>query len=520
MVIGRMLIHGVLMIFLVKTTHVTINDQVIADNITACAGLTVNAGASLTINSSKTVSCPGTVELLSDNSNSASLLGNGIYAENITYKRYLSGAKWHLISSPVGGQTISSFLTNTDNSISLSGSNYAMMDYNTTGDEWNSYFTSDVSGNFGVGNGYCLRLDGNGVIKFEGACTNTNVEVAVSGNGNGWNLIGNPYSSAINATSATELTNFLTINASKLDESYVAMYLWDEADGYDGSSNHYKIINNAGSGSLTQNYIQVGQGFFVKAATTTTVNFTPEMQNHQATVPLKNGDSPWPCITLVAEGDNNLSDTKIFFHETMGTGLDVGYDAGLLSDNINLDFYSWLVENNGVKFAIQCLPLLNEGSQTIPLGITSLPNKTIEIKAEKLDFPDNVSVVLEDKFENRMVELGSGQVYSIVTTDLDDEGRLYLHIGTNTTSSKGINDNLYTVIAFPSNNKIILKGPFVHKTKAAIYNLLGQQVALVDIHHGTTNDIFLHLKDGVYIIYFEQEDFVFRKKINWFPAVN
>jgi hypothetical protein len=58
------------------------------------------------------------------------------------------------------------------------------------------------------------------------------------------------------------------------------LYVWDAA------TNTYVTINNAGTGSLVQNYIQAGQGFFVRAKDNTGLNFsiTEAMQTHQTSV--------------------------------------------------------------------------------------------------------------------------------------------------------------------------------------------------------------------------------------------
>ncbi len=501
-----------------KVTDVTISHSV---TVTAdCAGdsVVVASGASLMVNASKSLTCYDTLYILSDASNSGSLIADGTINGAVTYKRYLTGDRWHLVSSPVTGQSISGFLTNSENSIAANATEYAMMDYNTATDGWNSYFTAATAGGFTSGGGYSLRRSSDGVVSFTGAAPVLNVQVAVSAEGNGWNLAGNPYPSVINATQSAHATdNFLTVNANSLDPSYAALYLWDEQAGYSGSQNHYAIINNAGSGSLNQNFIQAGQGVFIKVkAGASTVDFTTAMRVHQATTPLKSEEAPWASVKLIARSGENQSSTLLYLREGMTQGLDIGYDAGMLKSNPDFAFYSNLCEDNGVDFAIQCLPIVDTGKLVIPLGIDALPGTEVAFSAENNGLPNGFKVVLEDKVTGSSTPLVEKESYYSATLNIDNKGRFYLHVGKNNLAAIQHPLRNVSIITRPAFGEVCISGQVKYGSVARIFDLTGRLVATSElVHTGENNINFRNQLNGIYIICIDNGFYPIREKFIW-----
>ena len=160
----------------------------------------------------------------------------------------------------------------------------------------------------------------------------------------------------MNAPAGTT-SNFLGVNASSsLDPNYACVYVWDPA------TSTYKILGNLPTGltserSLDQHFLQAGQGFFVKAKEAgSTINFTYAMQSHQTGIALRSASTPWPMIALDITNNQTSTSATLAFNSQMTKGLDPTYDAGLLRGTNGLSLYSRLVEDNGVDFAIQCLP--------------------------------------------------------------------------------------------------------------------------------------------------------------------
>jgi len=254
-----------------------------------CNIIEIQSGASLSVTGTLTPSgTTGGIIINSEASASGSLIVTGTLvsvttkssqvapSSTITYKCYVTAGQWHLLSAPVDGQEISSMLTDADNDIELSGSDYSMKDYDEGSDSWNALFTSATAGDMGVGLGYVVTRATDGTITMEGEYASADFTVALARAGNGWNLLGNPYPSAIVASRASDENYLLnTANVNEMDPAYAAIYVWDENTADPTNVNNYKTMNNAGTGNLTKSsqvnpqvdYLQAGQGFFVKAKT-------------------------------------------------------------------------------------------------------------------------------------------------------------------------------------------------------------------------------------------------------------
>ncbi|MDX9882175.1 MAG: T9SS type A sorting domain-containing protein [Prolixibacteraceae bacterium] len=456
-----------------------------------CKNLTVNSGASLTIQSS--------------GSGTGSLIVSGTPSGTITCQRYMTVGKWHLVSPTASGQNVADFLT-ANTGIPTNGSNRGMMDYNTTSNSWNSYYTTGT-GTMDAGKGYSARVSSDGNLVFSGTLTAGSKNVSVSRTGdNGWNCIGNPYPSAIGMnTSAASTENFITKNSSILDESYACVYIWDEESSYSGQ-NCYKIISNSGftlSGKtrLDQDYIAPGQGFFVKAKTdATNISFTAAMQSHQTGTALKSAPKSWPGFRLTAQTEKALASTIIAFNKEMTTGLDVTFDAGLLRGTSGLEIYSQLVDDNGVDFAIQCLPE-NYHSLVIALGADCTTGGELTFSAETVGLSANCHVILEDKTAQIFTDLKNGATYKAsVDEGAKGTGRFYIHTSYSTTGT-ALWPAKEKIKAYAESGAIWIEGEITSSGKAELFNMNGQVKGIYDLREGRRNSISTAgLAPGIYLL--------------------
>jgi hypothetical protein len=298
-----------------------------------------------------------------------------------------------------------------------------MAEYDEGNDGWSSYYTDATPGNLTVGKGYLVGRTTDGVVIMSGTFDPTGVDVSITREKYGWNLVGNPFPSAMGATTtATSSANFLNENASQLDPNYAGLYLWDHG------SLEYKIFNN--SGASQKDYLQAGQGFIVKAKSGGgTISFTAGMSTHQTVEPLlKSSKSPWPTLNMVAETDEDKSGTVITFNPEMTKGLDITFDAGMNKANPRLALYSRLVEDNGVDFAIQCLPDVDE-ELVVPLGLDAGAGVTVTLNALFNHWFETGTVFLEDRSANKMIALDAeNSSYTFVTDNQNiGIGNFYLH---------------------------------------------------------------------------------------------
>ena len=476
------------------------NDPVIGVTIEAdCNDLKVNSGGNLTIQSS--------------GSGTGSLIVHGTSAGNATCQRYMTGNQWHIVSPTTAGGSILSFIQAEGNAVpvkNVSGTdNYGMMDYNETGNTWNSYYTSAIADNLTSGKGYSVRRSADGAVTFAGALTSGTKTVSLNKAGEGWNCVGNPYPSAIGMNSdAGTSENFVTKNSGSLDPSYACVYVWDEDPSYTGQ-NCYKIISNTSFSlptdktRLIQDHVAPGQGFFVKAKTTgTDITFTAAMQTHQETTALKSTHVSWPGFQLTATTAQGSASTVITFNNAMTTGLDVTYDAGLLRGSSGLELYSRLVTDNGVDFAIQCLPE-SYPSLVIPLGLDCKTGGEVTFSAETVELPAACSVILEDKTTKTFTSLAGGATYkATVPSGATGTGRFYIH--TNDVIS-GVSDlpstATFSLKVYPANGEIIIEGEVSNQAKAALFDLNGKKLGAYTLQGQNRNTISVAgVVPGVYLL--------------------
>jgi len=453
-----------------------------------------------------------TLTIVSDASNSGSLIFGGTYSGSSTaviYQRYMSGTDWHMMGSPFTEQTINNaFLT--ANSID------GMKDYNENADDWNTDFTSsDPNTAFSLGKGYAVKRSSSAVVNLTGTLNNSTVNTTLTRDNFGWNLLSNPFSSAINATMSAHATNnLITANTDALDPSYAALYIWDQA------STSYKIINNAGDGSLVQNYLQVGQGFFVKSKSGGGIfTMPPAMQNHQTSILFKSKEeTDWASITLNAETSHSQAKTQILYGDAMHNGLDLSYDAGLLNSNPHFSLYSRLVEDNGIDFGLQCLPQDFE-DLVIPIGLDAKAGDMIRFNATTSNIPEAFAVVLEDKTENVFTNLSNeGQEY-VIQLQEDSEGIGRFYVRTSYKSTLAINNlakpNTFFVFSRAKDNQLIIKGNASKTTGAKIYSITGKLLTAITLKQASENLIPFNEESGIYILQISNEEGTQTQKFAW-----
>ena len=267
------------------------------------------------------------------------------------------------------------------------------------------------------GKGYIVRgLQGTPIIntaEFEGKLNNGQISVPISrGNYTGlnyngignfstsdddnWNLLGNPYPSAIS------LTDFVSANPSIAG----TLYFWRHLNGLSSATNspfyenytyNYDVNDYIASNSLGSappgfsGYIASGQGFFAlmldSASTPNTVNFSNTMRNaayrndnfyRNADVILNEKHRIW--LDLVRDGNTALS-ILVGFVDGATDDIDRLYD-GISINDAEHQFYSIGLNE---KLTIQGKGLPFEASETFNLGFITPSSGSFAISINQLD---------------------------------------------------------------------------------------------------------------------------------------
>jgi hypothetical protein len=489
---------------------------------TSCQDLTIESGGSLVIEpfASLTLSGSlvndGSLAVHSDASGSGSLIVEGEASGNITCTSYLTADQWHIVSPPVSGQPVAAFLLNSDNQVPKNRDGYfGLTDYNEETNSWNGYFNESYSGDFATGKGYLLRRDlVDGPVSYTGTLADNDVQITTTSLGKGWNAVGNPYSSAIGVTSdAITAENFLNANISLLDPSYSALYIWDEAPGYTGTQNNFKVIGNAGyidldnHPELDLDYLQAGQGFLVKVKQGVPfLTFSRSMQIHQNALGLlKTAAVPWDGFRLAARLADREESATICFNEEMTPGLDPSYDAGLLNSNPGFSVYTRLVEGDqGTRFKIQSLPDHWEDSVLIPVGIYSETGGVVRVFTKGVRMPESTRILLEDRILNLTTDLtDEGSYYeAVLNGDTLEADRFFLHVYEQHAISGFQEPSLVrSVTAWYHYPNICLQGSLEKGTMVYLYDIRGRLRSSHMLEDGSRQEIAADgLENGIYLM--------------------
>ncbi len=462
------------------------------------ATLTVPVNGKLTVSGSTTILTASGLAIQSAASGTGSLI-TGSATGSGTAGSYVTTGSWHQVSPSLSGQAVSDFLTSTGNVTNVAtknGTDRGMMNYITSNNTWSSFYTNSSGGTLAAGQGYMMRTDFDAAVNFTGTITSGSVAVTLSGSGNtGWNLIGNPYTSAIDLNSHTP-SDFLSGNpsGSVLDASYMGVYIWNQGAG------KYDVINYGTSPEDAA----VGQAFFVKSASDgAEVNFTPAMQLHMNSVNLKSVNS-YPEIKLDALLNGKNTSTSIKFISGATNGLDPGYDAGIFSLDSPVSIYTRLVEDNGTNFMLQCLPANDFSGLIIPVGIDSKSGGEITFSAEATNLSPNRMVILEDKQSKTFTNLLNDTYKTTIEATTNDVSRFQLHTYDITTGLEGENSenslNAYAV----GNTQIRLTGNVGTGSKATLYDIQGRAILIKNLEKGNLNILSTPvLRTGIYLLMVE-----------------
>lgn len=415
-----------------------------------------------------------------------------------------SGETWHYVSSPVAGQSLNQ--TWLDNNSIVSTPAYQFYRYDEDENYWIIYGSTGNPEAFGDdtfvdARGYSTARSGSGVLTFSGSVRNDDVSYPATytaGKGEGWNLVGNPFTSAMGVTAdATSTGQFLADNAGVIDESYLALYIWDEQTGYTNARNDYKVISSGtidGYIKLSQDYIQSGQAFMVKVKPAAgNLAFNKDMQQHANVNSYKSKES-WPSVELVVEGNNVSNVTSVGFDEEMTKGLDPSYDVGKLKGNPDIALYTRLVEDNGVDFAIQALPFDNIESYVVPVGVDVSTSGVYTFSANAVQL-DNYNIVLEDKEQNTFTNLKQENYFAEISQS--GTGRFYLHFKN------------ATAITEPAANPPVVdvKGNVIeiynlkgNKTDVVLLDLTGRKLDSETYLNSTQAQFVADVAPGIYLV--------------------
>jgi len=470
--------------------------------VTVANNLDVNSGKLLTVKTGKSITVTGTLTtheatalVLESN---ASLIATTSQAATVK-REIASDSKWHFLSSPVAAQAICNgdFAPTTGNFNQTYGETYDFYKWSeatvTGGLNWinlkNTGWTLNTSFGdtpaFGVGMGYLVEygatFSGSTTKSFAGNLNVGDQTITLTSTGTTWNLIGNPFSSAINWDG--------------VDKTYIQGYycVYNEAKAGGAGYEYYMDISHKTDGANGK--ISAMQGFFVKASGSSIT--LPQSARVHDNNWMKNADvEPVNKLTIKLADAKNYDQAYVIFEE-QGSATTGGPDAEKLFSMENIVQVMTIKTNRNI--CINSMPLLREAA-TIPVGLFIPANGTFTLSVSGLEsFNPQPGIVLEDLKTHATQNLAEKPAYQFTATTTDDPNRFLLHLaGTN-----GIGDTQPqgAFRFYNSGNSLVvvdLQGN--RQGDIYVYNLVGQLLAREPLSASGSTQLRISDQTGYYLV--------------------
>ena len=534
-----------------------INHNVSVTDFASSRWLEVTSGDVLTVGSNKSLTIEdvidndGTIELgshasiIQNHEGSDNNTGTGKYIVN----REGGGAdtKYNIWASPISNANIVSTFSGV-NPCDVYGFDGGLQkwkyDYSSgfsTSCKGNpvTFSSNDVfSGGDGImdkGRGYFIPgKAGDAMRTFEGNINNGNITFpvfaannpgGVDWTGDNWNLVGNPYPSALDLRLSSS-SSFMNVNSARITGD---IYFWiDDSSGGSGynQSQDYAVYNGTGGTAANGSeppggFASSGQGFWVIATSNGNVTFNNDMRSSTDN-------------NIFYKAENNPDDLKVWLNLTndknqfnqilvgaVGNttlGYDMGYDAPKAEGNDKINFSSVI---NDEYYSIQAVPQLQQHDS---VGVELYMNLGYEgihfISIDKtLNLGNNDKVYLLDKENNKVHDLSKGPFSFYIDQPKEIKERFYLQL------NKGEEEDTSTFIAENAlNDKLILHtyqdrftldatAALAEVKKAYVVDMKGRIVQRLDSGGMKVTWNTHGIATGVYSIVLEFEDTTYAEKV-------
>jgi hypothetical protein len=277
------------------------------------------------------------------------------------------------------------------------------------------------------------------------------------------------------------------------------IYLWDDhgSETGRGTNQDYLVVNatlgttdsRSGGVSKWDGYIRSGQGFFVKANSSSTLQFTDEMK-----VTTNNTDAGYFREAGVERYKLRLSDgvmskaTIVGFLDDATIGKDAVYDATMFSV---ADFSIGTQTVSGLNMAIQALPKDFEKPVQLRVSVPEAGTYTIDLMNVE---EANESIWIFDQLTGLYHDLSeSGFAFSSTEAGIDERFEL------RRVKEVLASDDTPLWHMYISEKTLHVKKRGTETTELRVYSLSGKRVFSGNIQNDQQIDLS-HLEDGVYVL--------------------
>lgn len=483
--------------------------------------LDINPNDHVAIQNNLYVSATGTL-LVQNNGSLVMIDDAGVVTNNGTTNVIRTTAPFELYdytywSSPVNGANITSTFTGwrTDYSFEFNAANYSdlnSIDYYGTitaagvpdsFDDFAPWAWLPYTGNMTNGKGYAIMgptglafgPSATTTVTFSGAVNNGVIQIPIVESGNAantaddFNLIGNPYASAIFAD------DFITTNGTKTSGS---LYFWTHVDDvsvsnpgpslYNFITDDYAVYNLSGGtrasftgSAVPTGYIASAQGFFVEAQGNNTLTFNNAMRdkdydNDQFFRNVQPQTTEKDRLWLNLRNNDGMFGQLLVAYLPQSTlDFDWAYDARVNQSNNYLSFYTL---GNNEKYKIQARSNFVD-SDIVPIGYFSSVAGEFNISIDQHEGvlnSESTNIYVEDLDLNIIHDLKASP-YTFTTASGKFENRFLLRYTNGSALGNTDFDTLNSSVVVATNQgELTIKSYLQTIEEVIVYDMLGRQL--------------------------------------------
>ncbi|OYQ44331.1 leucine-rich repeat protein [Flavobacterium aurantiibacter] len=301
---------------------------------------------------------------------------------------------------------------------------------------------------------------------FTGVANNGNYSLTLTHVGNGYNFIGNPYPSPIDAN---ELLQNVT----------GTVYFWTHTLQGVGTLNYasYNLLGGIASlagGAIPNGIIQTGQGFLLKVTAPTTLNFSNDMRvgNNDGQF-FRTANSEKHRIWLnLRSGETDLNQILVGYTAGATNEFDPAFDGPLLSSGNALASYV-----NDTRLGIQARALPFETTDVVGLNlqVEQAANFTLAIDHTDGVFAEGQNVYVKDNLLNLTHNLSEAP-YTFYSETGEFTSRLELVFEAETLGVENPTNSGNSVLAYHSGDTVVVESAVEELNSVRIFDLRGREM--------------------------------------------
>ncbi|RLD45341.1 MAG: hypothetical protein DRI88_08710 [Bacteroidetes bacterium] len=495
----------------------------------SCNKMTIESGASVTINSQPTPSSDTTAcflvtgDQVTNNTGTTGLIvksdanGDGAFilganTTTATIERYLSDDMSHFISAPITDATADNLFQDHNPEVYL---------YEYHEDDSTYYYLVPTITPMPSGKGFATWVDdatGNYITaNFDGTLMSSDLTLSLDYSGIpwGWNLVGNPYPCPLNwRTGSWEFNN--------VEQT---VWIWNPSANTSGDPDgRWVWKTKAGAGSVpTFSTIPTSQAFFIRSTGTGASLTIPADARtvHKDQLYYKGRDegiSDYPADYVIVKVSNEQDEDEVWisFNEYGTEGFDNGWDATKMFNSYNT--VSLYVPKETRDQCLEHLPPLEpEEERIVAVNFETTIDGEHTLALDMTHLPDVVEITLEDLKYNQMQSMRYDSVYTFVAFTEDDPDRFRIHFNKTTTGIEfpepaPVTKSSVQIYAYEKN--IYIKKEDINASgKVLVYDLYGREVLAQQLEHTNLMKIPVSANNTYLVVKVISDNYVTTSKV-------